>query len=1157
MKWFYMPLLCLFSILTTVTKAAESEPNNTTASADSLALNGSHTGAINIGGDIDWYKLITPADGKLNLNLTTASGKYITVSVYDANGTSLLKTGNSNGNFTVSYDGAAAGIYYIKVAANYAAETPAYTIADTLLLPAQATDTEPNNTRALAKVIAVNATATGHIGYANNSVKDSADWFKLTTTADGLLKLKITAANGQNLLMYLFDYNGTTQLNYGSGSANFSLNTDGLAAGTYYILVKPLATNGFAPYTITDSLYTPAVTNDAEPNNSYDKAIAFSLNTTKKGHSGYYYNLKRDTADWYKVTAVNNGQLRLKVSLGNSQYLAVSIYDTNATTLLKSASGNVAFDVTRDGLAPGTYFIKVSCYYSNVFNTYTMTDSFYNASAAGDIEPNNTPGTAGVLDINSKRAGEVGFYYNNQRDSLDWYKITTPADGLVRLKLKSGNGQPMYAYLYDYNGTTQLAYASGSDSFYVNMDGLTAGTYFIKVKPTASNGFGPYTLTDSLILPAEANDTEPNNSFDKAVALLTNTGTTGHVGYYYNLKRDSSDWYKINTAQDGMLKILLKPSNTQYLYAYLYDADGKTLLKSGNGNTAFSFTMDGLAAGSYFVKVAPYYSNGFAAYTLQDSLFAVPVANDAEPNNTALQAVAIDLNTNVTGHIGYYNSLKRDSTDWYKITTNADGMLKIKLAVNNAQNLKAELFDKNGTTSLKTAYGTGNVILKADGLAPNTYYLKINSYNTTGFQGYTLTDSLLTYNYANDAEPNNKPYLAKAIAAGSTVTGHTSFYANALRDSTDWWKISYNGTSNTLKFGLNIEAKKSDGTRAYVWCFIYRDTSQSPIFSKYYNAANNAVSVNAPFSGNYYIKIFPYYTTDFASYAILDSNGVASTAKVTVVNAVPATNCTNTNSLQYAVSGGIAPYSLQLYRNGLAYGSPLSISSGYTFNSLPTGRYYARVYSFGASGEAYGQSAATALVPIPTNPSARIVTNTSVTLKWSGYPCVKYYRVLYRDKIVGSWATKQTSGNIDSLNISNLISNNTYQFQVAAVDTGNNVIAIGKYSVIVDFTTTPPAQTSFAAMQSNDDLKKLEDANMDLQAYPNPATSLLHIRPGKNLQALSLHDINGKKVWQATGAVLKNGMIDVNVSSLTPGMYLLNTVDVDSKTTTKKIMITR
>ena len=95
MKWFYMPLLCLFSIVTTVARAAESEPNNTPASADSLALNGSHTGAINIGGDIDWYKLITPADGKLNLNLTTASGKYITVSVYDANGTSLLKTGNS------------------------------------------------------------------------------------------------------------------------------------------------------------------------------------------------------------------------------------------------------------------------------------------------------------------------------------------------------------------------------------------------------------------------------------------------------------------------------------------------------------------------------------------------------------------------------------------------------------------------------------------------------------------------------------------------------------------------------------------------------------------------------------------------------------------------------------------------------------------------------------------------------------------------------------------------------------------------------------------------------------------------------------------------------------------------------------------------------
>ena len=140
MKWFYTALLCLFCSFSITTNAAESEPNNTVADADSIALNGSHTGAINTSGDVDWYKLITTADGKLNLNLNTVSGKYITVSLYDANGTSLLKTGSSSSNFVVSYDGAAAGKYYIKVAANYAAETPAYTIADTLIVPAQAND---------------------------------------------------------------------------------------------------------------------------------------------------------------------------------------------------------------------------------------------------------------------------------------------------------------------------------------------------------------------------------------------------------------------------------------------------------------------------------------------------------------------------------------------------------------------------------------------------------------------------------------------------------------------------------------------------------------------------------------------------------------------------------------------------------------------------------------------------------------------------------------------------------------------------------------------------------------------------------------------------------------------------------------------------------
>ena len=67
--------------------AAETEPNNTRATADTLALNGSNTGAVNPAGEQDWWKITTNADGKLNVTLQGLSGHYMSLHIYDNNGT--------------------------------------------------------------------------------------------------------------------------------------------------------------------------------------------------------------------------------------------------------------------------------------------------------------------------------------------------------------------------------------------------------------------------------------------------------------------------------------------------------------------------------------------------------------------------------------------------------------------------------------------------------------------------------------------------------------------------------------------------------------------------------------------------------------------------------------------------------------------------------------------------------------------------------------------------------------------------------------------------------------------------------------------------------------------------------------------------------------
>ena len=194
--------LLLFIVLLLAVKnlsAAESEPNNTKAQANTLALSGNNTGAINVSGDVDWWKATTNADGKLNVTITISNSISLWCQIYDNDGTTILAQGYTSGNTVVSKDGLAAGIYYLKLYPYYAGQLPNYTISNTLTVPAQANDVEPNGTKAQAVVLPLNGSKTGHINYYYNNTKDTLDWYKVTTNADGRIRLTISSANGQNV----------------------------------------------------------------------------------------------------------------------------------------------------------------------------------------------------------------------------------------------------------------------------------------------------------------------------------------------------------------------------------------------------------------------------------------------------------------------------------------------------------------------------------------------------------------------------------------------------------------------------------------------------------------------------------------------------------------------------------------------------------------------------------------------------------------------------------------------------------------------------------------------------------------------------------------------------------------------------------------------
>ena len=461
---------------------AETEPNNTWNQANVITLGANGTGTAGLSQNQDWWRVTSTTDGKLTINFTATSGLFVRCDVYDTLGTPAVFTGSyTNGSTSFNVDGLAAGTYYIVLYAYYTTEAPTYSFTPTWTTPAQANDSEPNQTRALAKTLTLNGATTGHVGYLYKNQRDTIDWYKLTTNKDGRIDWTITSANGLFVWATLYDNDGTTALapsnTYTSGTGSWSV--EGLAVGTYYIAVYCYYNNQFVPYTLANSLVLPAVVVDAEPNGTKAQALNINLGDSAVGHVNYYYNHSRDTADWYKVTTTLDGQLNYSIQTYSGLYVWVTLYDNDGVTPLHAANTytNSFGNWSDDGLAAGTYYLKVYSYYPNEYEPYKIKVSQTITPVTIDAEPNGTRATATVINLNDSITGHVGYYYNHLRDTFDYRKITLTAYGKLNWTISSQNGHYMYALLYDNNATTLLGgnYTNGTVSY--SVDGLAPGTY--------------------------------------------------------------------------------------------------------------------------------------------------------------------------------------------------------------------------------------------------------------------------------------------------------------------------------------------------------------------------------------------------------------------------------------------------------------------------------------------------------------------------------------------------------------------------------------------------------------------------------------------------------------------------------------------------------
>ena len=296
---------------------------------------------------------------------------------------------------------------------------------------------------------------------------------------------------------------------------------------------------------------------------------------------------------------------------------------------------------------------------------------------------------------------------------------------------------------------------------------LAPGIYYLRVRRYGDHG--GYTLSYQLTPNPFANDGKHD---DWMTAKWLEDGKTvqGHLGYLYFNDRNEEDWYCYEVTADGKLDITINPSQTFGLNVwdvtlYTYNGDQTDIVQrniKGIGKELGTMTTTNLAPGVYFLRVRRYGDHG--GYRLKALLTPNGYANDPEPNNEWTQAVALEANKTVTGHLGYNYFNNTDEEDWYMIQQPAKGTVTLTIHPDQEFGLNiwdVTLYGYNSDQTDITQKGISGVGREDKEFVVNdidagTYFVKVRRYSDHG-------SYLLKYGTKLDKVEPTKPEVPEDI----------------------------------------------------------------------------------------------------------------------------------------------------------------------------------------------------------------------------------------------------------------------------------------------------------------------------------------------------------------------------------------------------------
>lgn len=680
------------------------------------------------------------------------------------------------------------------------------------------TEQEPNDNSGQANALAASTTTTGNINCGNTT----ADWFVLTTPADGLLSLAVNVSNTGtpgSVQVQVFNSGGGLLANNGVASGNPAvLEYPCYAAGLYYIQVYGNSPDCYN-YSLNWSLSQPLYANDSEPNNNTTEADVLPAITPGNNINGHVNFLNYpNNADYYRIVTTDQGSITFTMiaenaGAANATGLQMQMFNSGGG-LLENWSTAVGGDGSPDTTVITTYCRGAGAYYIHIYANASCGVSYrlrFNGTApvyANDTENNDNSGQATNVAYDMMTEGRLAFYYD---DNDDWFAITPSDQGIIHIEVMAENvgaldNTGLQVQLFNSGGglLENWSVAVGGNmqptTTTVNTVCKGAGTYFVRFFANALCGVS-YRWRYSGSAPYFANDTESNDNTGEANVAEYDSEEQGRLAFYYD---DNDDWYRIDPPDQGIIHIEVMAENAggadlTGLQVQFFNEGGGLLNNwsvAVGGNvepttTVVSTTCKG--TGIYYVR---FYANSpcGVSYSWRYYGSAPFYANDAESNDNTNEATDAAYNDPMQGRLAFNYD---DNDDWYSIDPPDQGIIHIEVMAENVgaadgTGLQVQFFNSGGGLLGNWSVPVGGNVEPDTGVVSTlckgtgTYYVRFYANSPCGVS-YKWRYYGTAPVFGNDAEDNDNSAQADTVGYNTGMDGRIAFYYD---DNDDWYAIT-------------------------------------------------------------------------------------------------------------------------------------------------------------------------------------------------------------------------------------------------------------------------------------------------------------------------------------------------------------------------------